>query len=147
MDTRRRGFQAGEQNRDQDRPAGGEPSLHVAFAVFGWSTWDVHVLETRHGPYQCTLLLTHGLRMRCDWRVRGDRSVMGFARPTTGQVSLLMRIGLVILFLLLQGTPARDDGQWTMPGKNYAATRYSGLAQITTRNAPRLPPVWSLSTR
>src|SRR6266852_1643549 len=92
------------------------------------------------------LLLTHGPRMRCDWRVRGDRSVMGFARPTTGQVSLRMRIGSVILFLLLQGTPARDDGQWTMPGKNYAATRYSGLSQITPANAARLRPVWSFAT-
>src|SRR6187551_1237919 len=23
-----------------------------------------------------------------------------------------------------------DDGQWTMPGKDYASTRFSGLAQI-----------------
>jgi PQQ-dependent dehydrogenase (methanol/ethanol family) len=46
----------------------------------------------------------------------------------------------------LQGTTQRDDGQWTMPGKNYAATRYSGLDQITVANAPRLRAVWSFST-
>jgi len=57
-----------------------------------------------------------------------------------------MRIASVLLVLLMQGTSPQDDGQWTMPGKNYAATRYSGLAQITTRNAPRLRPVWSFST-
>ena len=33
-----------------------------------------------------------------------------------------------------------------MPAKDYAATRYSGLAQITAANAARLRPVWSFST-
>jgi glucose dehydrogenase len=27
-----------------------------------------------------------------------------------------------------------DDGQWIMPAKNFASTRYSGLDQITTDN-------------
>jgi len=27
-----------------------------------------------------------------------------------------------------------DDGQWVMPAKDYAATRYSGLTDITTGN-------------
>jgi PQQ-dependent dehydrogenase (methanol/ethanol family) len=44
------------------------------------------------------------------------------------------------------GRPPRDDGQWTMPGKDYAATRYSALAQITPANAARLEPVWTFST-
>ena len=38
------------------------------------------------------------------------------------------------------------DGDWTMPGKNYAATRYSGLSQITIANAADLQPVWNFST-
>ena len=42
--------------------------------------------------------------------------------------------------------PLREDGQWTMPGKDYAATRYSGLAQITPANAGRLRATWSFST-
>jgi lanthanide-dependent methanol dehydrogenase len=33
-----------------------------------------------------------------------------------------------------------------MPGKDYAGTRYSNLAQITQANVPRLKPVWSFST-
>lgn len=33
-----------------------------------------------------------------------------------------------------------------MPGKNYAATRYSGLDQITTGNASKLRALWSFST-
>jgi PQQ-dependent dehydrogenase (methanol/ethanol family) len=41
---------------------------------------------------------------------------------------------------------ARDDGQWTMPGKDYASTRYSGLTGVTVANAARLRPVWTFST-
>ena len=33
-----------------------------------------------------------------------------------------------------------------MPGKDYSATRYSGLSQITPANAARLRPIWSFST-
>src|SRR3989442_14250047 len=51
-----------------------------------------------------------------------------------------------VALIVLQGTAPRDDGQWTMPGKNYAATRYSGLSQVTPANASRLRPVWSFST-
>ena len=42
--------------------------------------------------------------------------------------------------------PAGEDGQWTMPSKDYAATRYSGLAGITPQNASSLHPVWTFST-
>lgn len=41
---------------------------------------------------------------------------------------------------------ASEDGQWTMPGKDYASTRYSGLAEITAENARGLHPVWTFST-
>jgi len=59
----------------------------------------------------------------------------------------MRRVLSLLLFLpILQGIPARDDGQWTMPGRDYAATRYSGLSQITPANATRLRPVWSFST-
>src|SRR5438067_1585969 len=40
----------------------------------------------------------------------------------------------------------REVGEWTMPGKDYAATRYSGLAQINRANVGQLKPVWSFST-
>ena len=38
------------------------------------------------------------------------------------------------------------DGDWSMPGKDNASTRFSPLAQINSRNAPGLHPVWSFST-
>jgi PQQ-dependent dehydrogenase (methanol/ethanol family) len=41
---------------------------------------------------------------------------------------------------------AADDGQWPMPARDYAATRYSGLAQITTENVRTLHPAWTFST-
>src|SRR3954468_2132945 len=39
-----------------------------------------------------------------------------------------------------------DDGQWTMPAKNYASTGFSGLAEITATNAKTLHPVATFST-
>src|SRR5688572_24569315 len=39
-----------------------------------------------------------------------------------------------------------DDGQWTMPARDYASTRYSALSQITTQNVRNLRPAWTFST-
>jgi len=39
-----------------------------------------------------------------------------------------------------------DDGQWIMPAKNYASTRFSGLTQINTQNAKNLKVAWTFST-
>ncbi|HKD52941.1 MAG TPA: PQQ-binding-like beta-propeller repeat protein, partial [Steroidobacteraceae bacterium] len=42
--------------------------------------------------------------------------------------------------------PSGPDAEWSMPSKDYAATRYSALASITTQNAHGLHPVWTFST-
>jgi lanthanide-dependent methanol dehydrogenase len=42
--------------------------------------------------------------------------------------------------------PAEEDGQWTMPAKNYASTRYSGLEEINTGNVKNLKVAWTFST-
>ena len=39
-----------------------------------------------------------------------------------------------------------QDGEWTMPGKDYASTRYSELGLINAGNATGLRPVWTFST-
>ena len=39
-----------------------------------------------------------------------------------------------------------EDGQWTMPAKNYASTRFSGLEEINTSNVANLKLAWSFST-
>jgi len=43
-------------------------------------------------------------------------------------------------------TTDAEDGQWTMPAKNYASTRFSGLQDINTGNAASLKLAWSFST-
>lgn len=40
----------------------------------------------------------------------------------------------------------KEDGQWPMPAKNFASTRYSGLNQITASNAKQLRLAWTFST-
>jgi PQQ-dependent dehydrogenase (methanol/ethanol family) len=40
----------------------------------------------------------------------------------------------------------KDDGQWVMPAKNYAGTRYSTLDEINAGNAGRLKVAWTFST-
>ena len=39
-----------------------------------------------------------------------------------------------------------DDGNWTMPGKDYASTRFSGLKQITPANIGKLQVAFTFST-
>lgn len=41
---------------------------------------------------------------------------------------------------------AGADGEWTMPAKDFAATRFSSLADITPQKASSLHPVWTFST-
>jgi PQQ-dependent dehydrogenase (methanol/ethanol family) len=43
-------------------------------------------------------------------------------------------------------TSEPEDGQWLMPAKNYASTRFSGLDQINTENAKNLKVAWTFST-
>jgi glucose dehydrogenase len=38
----------------------------------------------------------------------------------------------------IAATAPAEDGQWTMPAKNHASTRYSGLSEINTDNAKNL---------
>src|SRR5215208_5932978 len=40
----------------------------------------------------------------------------------------------------------KDDGQWAMPAKNYASTRFSTLDEINTGNVGRLKVAWTFST-
>lgn len=41
---------------------------------------------------------------------------------------------------------AAEDGQWVMPAKNYASTRYSELNQITAENVKGLTVAWTFDT-
>ena len=52
----------------------------------------------------------------------------------------------VALALALSAAQAgAQRGEWTMPGKDYASTRYSDLAQINAANVQQLRMVWNFS--
>ena len=40
----------------------------------------------------------------------------------------------------------QDDGQWVMSAKNYAATRFSALNEITAANVKQMGVAWTFST-
>jgi glucose dehydrogenase len=44
-----------------------------------------------------------------------------------------------------QVTIPPDDGQWPMPAKDYASTRYSGLEEINAGNVQNLKVAWTFS--
>src|SRR5579863_257694 len=39
----------------------------------------------------------------------------------------------------------QDDGQWTMPGKNFASTRFSSLSELNAENVRKLQPLFTFS--
>ncbi|MDX1406229.1 MAG: PQQ-dependent dehydrogenase, methanol/ethanol family, partial [Woeseiaceae bacterium] len=60
-----------------------------------------------------------------------------------------LRASVFALVLIAASTDvvlAQDDGEWTRPGKDLAATRYSGLTDITAENVAKLRPTWTFST-
>jgi lanthanide-dependent methanol dehydrogenase len=70
-----------------------------------------------------------------------DRPMLRLAFP------ILLLAGLVpAAAAQTKHAAAKEDGQWTMPGKDFGSTRYSGLNQITPANAKGLKAVWSFST-
>ena len=60
--------------------------------------------------------------------------------------SCMIRVTVWAVLAALPAVGAAQGGDWTMPAKDYAATRYSDLSQITAANAAGLHPVWSFST-
>jgi len=65
------------------------------------------------------------------------------------RVAVLMSTAVALLFGYgARAAPqlASADGDWTMPSKDYAATRYSTLGGINAQNAGSLHPVWTFST-
>ena len=59
---------------------------------------------------------------------------------------LLLLLALLVspLFSQIQNQP--DDGQWVMPAKNYASTRFSTLNQVNTETVKTLKLAWTFST-
>jgi lanthanide-dependent methanol dehydrogenase len=59
------------------------------------------------------------------------RSAAGQARPARGPADWPASV---------------PPGEWVLPGRDYAGTRWSPLDQITAANVQQLKPVWSFST-
>src|SRR3954468_17794918 len=79
----------------------------------------------------------------CAEMIRNQEILKMISRLSRGMCCALAALCLAPLGGVAQ---TADDGQWTMPGKDYAATRYSALADITAQNAKGLHPVWTFST-
>ncbi len=61
----------------------------------------------------------------------GARNPVSTARAVT---AFLHGAAALSLALLAGAAGAADDGQWTLPGKDLAATRYSTLDEINAGN-------------
>jgi glucose dehydrogenase len=65
---------------------------------------------------------------------------------------LLRRASLTTSFLLMLSThgsaaqSAAADGEWTLPAKDFASTRFSSLLEIDSANGNRLVPALTFST-
>lgn len=53
---------------------------------------------------------------------------------------------LISVTVLCSAAHGQDDGQWLRPGKDFGATRFSDLTEITAENAAQLRPTWTFST-
>jgi PQQ-dependent dehydrogenase (methanol/ethanol family) len=72
----------------------------------------------------------------------GERS--GQRSPAT--IALTPAANAAIEARLAAAPEAEDDGQWTMPARNYASWRFSGLADITADNVAGLAVAWTWPT-
>src|SRR5512142_1043862 len=74
------------------------------------------------------------------WSKRGS-AVLFWARRG---LTLFVALQAAAAYSQIQNQP--DDGQWVMPAKNYASTRYSTLTEINTGNVASLKLAWTFST-
>jgi PQQ-dependent dehydrogenase (methanol/ethanol family) len=74
----------------------------------------------------------------CSWLIL----LQGCGHNTTQQQTNLHPISQVTDIKSLES----DDGQWAMPAKNYASTRFSSLNQINTENVKELKIAFTFST-
>src|SRR4051812_17356730 len=92
-------------------------------------------------------------RSRAEQNSGGQRTYTGLVPEDAHAWALLGAAHLHRLSAVLWPTAARnepalpkppaaaapaDDGQWTMPAKNYASTRFSDIAEINTDNVKNL---------
>ena len=69
-------------------------------------------------------------------------SILGAAQPQATSAS----VGPIDHAVSAQSAVSADNGNWEMPGKTYASTRFSALNEITPANAGRLGVAFTFST-
>ena len=62
------------------------------------------------------------------------------------RVALRTLLPLALASLATAGAAADDAGNWTMPARDYASTRYSPLDQLDAGNVGKLALAWTFST-
>ena len=96
-----------------------------------------HGLTARGVPTLALVLTALSAACGPDGPARGDeaaRASEGAAAPGTRATAEPML------------PPGADQGEWTIPARDYGSTRYSPLEQITTENVGALRLAWSFST-
>ena len=83
-------------------------------------------------------LVAAGTLAACEKKGTDDRPVAAAVSSASGSAT-----GLPVI---APAATAADDGQWLMPQKDYANSRYSGLAEITPDNAKNLKLAFTFST-
>ena len=58
----------------------------------------------------------------------------------------MQRIVAFATTLIVSSCPLAEDGEWRMPAKDYASTRYSGLAEINAKNVRQLKVAFTFVT-
>src|SRR5579872_935049 len=81
---------------------------------------------------------------RRSWPLVPVPQVFGMTRPNRSSIALVVLLFSRPILGQIQNQP--DDGQWVMPAKNYASTRFSTLDQITPANAKNIKLAWTFST-
>ena len=61
-------------------------------------------------------------------------------------LGMVVLAGCITCPILPQIQNQADDGQWIMPAKNYASTRFSSLTEINVNNVQSLKLAWTFST-
>jgi PQQ-dependent dehydrogenase (methanol/ethanol family) len=100
----------------------------------------VHWFRTKH--HFVGKLLYTGIRM---FRTYGAAEALNNNCTKYGWMLLLLT-GATASSANAQIQNQMEDGQWLMAAKNYASTRYSGLADVNTGNVGSLRLAWSFST-
>jgi PQQ-dependent dehydrogenase (methanol/ethanol family) len=66
-------------------------------------------------------------------------------KPANGETTIYTAAGSTKAIPARSASPV-DDGNWIMPGKDYASTRFSALHQITPANVSKLQVAFTVST-